>query len=53
MGIFFDLIKKIPYDDLKFFSIYEAINNLKDLKVLHEFISPSVSSDFFIRYLYL
>jgi len=48
MKIFINVITLLPYDDLKFFSIYEAINNLKDQKILTEFISPSVSSKNFL-----
>lgn len=44
MNIFIDLNCSIPYDDLKFFSIYEAINNLNDRNLLKGFCSPSVSS---------
>jgi len=44
------LISSIPFDDLKYFSIYEAINNLNDHEILFEFISPSISSkNFFTR----
>ena len=39
-----NLITFMPFEDLKFFSIYEAINTLKDHKILTEFVSPSVSS---------
>lgn len=49
MKIFVNLITALPFDDLKFFSIYEAINNLKDHRVIHEFVSPAVSSLFWVK----
>lgn len=49
MKIFINLITFMPFEDLKFFSIYEAINTLKDHKILTEFVSPSVSSIIIIK----
>lgn len=47
------IICKTPFEELKYSSVKDAIADLKEKNILHEFISPTISGKIIFFFIYI